>query len=178
MKILICGFMGAGKSFWLLDLKKQSGASGFLFLDLDQEIAQALHLSPSQLGEWISAPGWESFRKLEQEKIHEFLSHETSGVLCLGGGALVPDLLVKIKQNPSIKLVFLDTPFEVCHERIIGDSNRPLSSIKKEELRELYLQRLASYRQADLILDERERKEIEGINSLVHTLGGPKKLER
>jgi shikimate kinase len=88
--------------------------------------------------------------------------------LALGGGALTG------VKNDGAKLVFLDTPFELCYERITNDFNRPLVSLKKEELRKLYNERLTLYRQANLILGERERKEIDGIGALVHTLYGPK----
>lgn len=174
MKILICGFMGAGKSHWLNHLIKTSSASDFEFIDLDQEIAKDLEIFPMQLGEWIAANGWPSFRKLEQEKISQFLVSKPEGVLCLGGGALNDAFLEKVKNVENVKMVFLHTPFELCYERITGDTNRPLASLKKEELRKLYDERVGLYSKADLILNESERKEIEGIKSLVHTLGGPK----
>jgi shikimate kinase len=174
MKILVCGFMGAGKSYWLQELAEKSSLSDFYFLDLDHEIAKALQISPDQLGDWIKSQGWPYFRKIEQEKLSLFINNEINGILALGGGAVTSDLIGKNLKNQTVKIVFLDTLFEVCHERITKDSNRPLVSLKKEELRKLYEERLPLYRQAHLILDERERKEIDGIGALVHTLYGPK----
>lgn len=174
MKILICGFMGSGKTYWLNHLIKKSNGSDFEFLDLDREIASHLNIFPMKLGEWINTSGWPAFRKIEVEKINHFLSSKNDGVLCLGGGALTEALLNHIRNDANVKMVFLNTPFDLCYERIIGDANRPLVSLEKEELRKLYDQRTALYCKADLILDESERKEIEGINSLVHTLSGAK----
>lgn len=173
IKILICGFMGSGKSYWLDYLKKNSSSSGFCFLDLDHEIAKSLNIQPSQLGEWIKKYDWPAFRKLEEEMIASFLGENKEGVLSLGGGALTEKLLEKCKINTKVKIVFLNTPFELCYERITGDNNRPLVTLQKEELRALYEQRYALYSKADLILDVEERKEIDGIDSLVHTLWGP-----
>lgn len=174
MKILICGFMGAGKSHWLNHLIKTSSVSDFEFIDLDLEIANFLKILPTQLGEWITAHGWPSFRKIEREKISQFLASKSDGVLSLGAGALSEALLEEVKKDDNVKMVFLHTPFELCYERITGDTNRPLTALKKEELRMLYDERMALYSKADLILNESERKGIEGIKSLVHTLTGLK----
>jgi shikimate kinase len=173
MKILICGFMGSGKSHWLDFLKKNSSSSAFLFWDLDYEIANSLNIKPSQLGEWIKKYDWPAFRKLEQEMIASFLGEKKDGILSLGGGSLTENLIDRCKSNNKIKIVFLNTPFELCHERITGDDNRPLGALEKEELRSLYETRYTLYSKADLILGDRERKEIDGIDSLVHTLWGP-----
>jgi shikimate kinase len=173
MKILICGFMGSGKSHWLDTLKKKSSISAFQFLDLDHEIAKSLNIKPSLLGEWIKKYDWPAFRKLEQEMIASFLGEKKDGVLSLGGGSLTENLIDRCKSNNKIKIVFLNTPFDVCFERITGDDNRPLAALEKEELRSLYETRFVLYGKADLILGERERKEIDGIDSLVHTLWGP-----
>jgi shikimate kinase len=174
MKILICGFMGAGKSHWLKDLERTAGQSQFVFLDLDHEIAKFLKISPLILGEWIAQNGWPLFRKIEQEQIGHFMTSQLVGVLCLGGGALNHEVQKMLENNKNVKMVFLNTPFEICFERITGDGNRPLATLKKEELYKLYEERLTGYFKANLILEETERKEIEGIHALVHTLYGPK----
>ncbi len=174
MKILICGFMGAGKSYWLDQLLKKSSPSNFTFLDLDQEIAKSLKITPNKLGEWITTYGWIEFRKIELQLVIQILGLEQDIVLSLGGGTLDHNLLQLLKNKENIKIVFLDTSFELCYERITSDANRPLVSLKLEELRKIFDQRRPFYNQANLILSSQERKLIEGIDALVHTLYGPK----
>jgi shikimate kinase len=164
--------MGSGKSYWLNNIKRKSADSEFLFLDIDDEIANSLNILPSKLGDWIRQEGWPAFRKIEARKINILIDSRQPSVISLGGGTLNQDLLEKIQKDPQVKMVFLDTEFETCYERITGDSNRPLLALEKEELRKLFNERRELYLKADLILNETERKEIEAINALVHTLNG------
>jgi shikimate kinase len=174
MKILICGFMGAGKSYWLNELKKNSIGSSFNFIDLDHELAHAMQIEYTKLGEWIRNQGWPAFRQLEEKTIRDLLKAKEDLILSLGGGSLHQDLIDDILINKNIKLVYLDTAFEICSERITSDPNRPLASLPIEELRSLYEERKQLYSQAHLTLSEALRKDIECIQSLVHTLEGPK----
>lgn len=170
MKILICGFMGSGKTFWLKELEKKSVNNDYLFSDLDQVLATSLKINEKDLGDWIIKNGWPLFRSLEEEKLADFLAQNEKGIMSLGGGALTSNLIKTIKENEKIKIVFLNTPFEVCYLRIANDKNRPLSSKTKEELKKLYDERLPLYLKANLTIDESMRKEIDDAQALVHTL--------
>lgn len=168
MKILICGFMGSGKSSFLKKLEPNS--LGFDCIDLDHAIANDLRIRPERLGEWILENGFPLFRDKEKSKIKELLRHPQSMVIALGGGSLNPETLSLIKSSSDCKMVFLDMPFEICLERIKADSNRPLLVMPLNELKKLYDSRRTDYLKADLVLNEQEIKEIEGLESLVHNL--------
>jgi shikimate kinase len=172
MKILICGFSGAGKSTWLQELSKKRGKwSSFEFFDQDELIANALAIMPNELGQWILKNGEFKFREIEFQILAEILDSDKNIVLSLGGGALNAEILNRIAENKNeIKLVFLNEKIEVCLERIKNDSNRLLSTKSELELKKLYFQRLELYLSADLIVNPSEIKEIDGLDRLVHTL--------
>jgi shikimate kinase len=175
MKIFICGFSGAGKSTWLKNLERkntQSGEKKFLFEDLDEVIAHAKNIDPKKLGEWISVVGVEEFRKVESFEFKKLLRSSDHLVVALGGGTLGEEALKELNSTPECFLVYLQTDFEVCYENIHNDPNRLLSKRTKTELLELFKQREVNYLQAHLILDWEARKEIEGLDRLVHTLRG------
>ena len=151
MKYFICGFMGSGKSTVLKKLRANSDA--YKYFDLDYEIHSNYGDSFDSLGEFIEAKGWDHFRRVETEMIESFLSCDEPLVIALGGGALSGLNLSKIKGKRDCLLVFLDIPFEVCLERILGDSNRPLLKLGREKLEQLYFDRLPHYKCADIQLD-------------------------
>lgn len=169
MKILICGFMGAGKSTLLK--KFQANKLGFDCIDLNHALAVDLRTRPERLEEWILENGYPQFRDLERSKIKMLLRHSGSMVIALGAGTLTKEILELIDRESECKLVFLDTSFEVCLDRIKDDPTRPLSKMPPSELKKLYDQRRVDYLHADLVLEESEIKEIEGLGTLVHNLG-------
>jgi len=172
MKILICGFSGAGKSTWLQELRNNRGSIlDFRFYDLDELIAENVGVGPSELGQYISNVGELAFREVELKLLMEKLKSDESFVLSLGGGALNPQIIEYISQYSSkIKLVFLNEEVEICIERIKNDSNRLLSKLTNSELKNLYFKRLDLYLKADLIVSNYDRKLIDGLDRLVHTL--------
>lgn len=151
MKYLICGFMGCGKSTLLA--KFEANSNTYQCYDLDHEIHSQHGSDFNSLGEFIEANGWDHFRRVEMELLDDFLARDQPLVLALGGGALSGVNLTKIKKNESAKLIFLDVPFEVCLERISGDSNRPMLKLGEEKLQQLYSERLPLYKCADIQLD-------------------------
>jgi len=177
LKILICGFMGAGKSTLLK--KFMPNDLGFDCIDLDHALALELNIRPERLGDWILQHGFPQFRDKEKTKILRLLRHPGSMVIALGGGTLNPTILEMIRHDPECYLVFVDTSLEICLERIKDDPTRPLSQISSEELKALYQTRRQDYLAADLVLSDREIKEIEGLGPLVHNLvnGIPDKME-
>ncbi len=156
MKFLICGFMGSGKSTLLEKFEINSEAYGLY--DLDAEIHRLHGGDFPTLGEFIESRGWDHFRRMESETLEDFLNKDESLVLALGGGAVSGVNLSKIKKKEGTKLVFLDTPFEVCLERISGDANRPLVKLGEEKLRELYEERLPLYKCADIQIGPEEQE--------------------
>ncbi|MBC7537868.1 MAG: hypothetical protein H7281_03550 [Bacteriovorax sp.] len=168
VKILICGFMGAGKSTLLR--KFQPNDLGYDCIDLDDALAVELRIRPERLGEWILQNGFPLFRDLEKNKLKILLRHKNSLVIALGGGSLTPEILKLIQRDSECKLVFLDTSFDLCLARIKDDPTRPMSQISLEELKRLFESRRKDYLSADLVVDESEIKDIEGLGTLVHNL--------
>lgn len=166
MNILVCGFMGSGKTTFVESF--QQNDLGFITYDLDHVVADHLGITHLQLGEWINKKTLQEFRDVEMEVLTSLISQRTMKIIALGGGTVTAENFQNLKDQT--KLVFLDVPFETCFNRIKNDSNRPLTSLGEEGLRDLYQKRLPIYRKADLILSETEIKEIEGLESLVHNL--------
>lgn len=177
INIILCGFMGSGKNHLLsaCKLSRDGGGKGgsffcqFSFFDLDEEVANCLNISPNHLGSWITSVGIEVFRAKEKEIFLQLVSRSENKVIALGGGSLGgPEVLNECKKH---ELVFLETPFEMCYQRIKNDPNRPLAQGKtKEELFALYQQRLPDYHQAKYTLKTMEREKIVSNETLVHNL--------
>ena len=166
MNILVCGFMGSGKTTFVTSFEGNN--LGFMTYDLDHVVADHLGISHLQLGEWININTLAKFRDVEMDVLQSLVNQRTMKIIALGGGTPTAERFLDLRDQT--KLVFLDVPFETCFNRIKNDSNRPLTALGEEGLRELYQKRLPMYRKADLILSETEIKEIEGLESLVHNL--------
>lgn len=166
MNILVCGFMGSGKTTFTLNFEGNN--LGFITYDLDHVVAEHLGITHLQLGEWINKNSLQKFRDVEMDVLEALVQQRTMKIIALGGGTPTAERFLNLRDQT--KLVFLDVPFETCFNRIKNDSNRPLTALGEEGLRELYQKRLPIYQKADLILSETEIKEIEGLESLVHNL--------
>lgn len=143
MKRFICGFSGAGKSTLLRKLAGRSRSKVHQFIDLDDYILNEYGQGYSNLGDYIRSVGMNQFRKHELESITTLAKNEYI-TLSLGGGALREDTQKVLIEN-GFKGQWLATDFEVCYERISGDSDRPLSIMSKKELLKLYKEREAFY---------------------------------
>jgi shikimate kinase len=116
--IVLCGFMGSGKSRLgrLLASKLQ-----LRFEDLDESIQKELQLSIPQIFENF---GQDYFRSLERDSLERKLT-DTHRVLSLGGGSLSSQKLVDQVKNHNL-LVFIAPEFDDLIGRIQGKSKRPL----------------------------------------------------
>lgn len=164
MIISIGGFMGSGKTTFCRKLA-QNGAE---VIDLDDFIETKLSkiYGAKQLGEHIRALGWEKFRTQESEAVAELIAKGGETIIALGGGTLERNLDL-IKSETS--LFWLDTPFEVCFDRISGDTNRPLVN-DKESLEKLFNDRLVQYQQAHHSLNIEEQEKIQMRDELVNII--------
>jgi shikimate kinase len=153
--ILICGFMGAGKTTFLNELKTSSNSDQFS--DLDEEIFQREGSNFRDLAQLIESLGWEKFRSLELKILADLKiesENSTSDLfISLGGGAVSEKLLELNNSWEQCFLVWLNTPLETCLERIKDDPTRPLTSKGPKYLKELYEQREKYYQRADICLD-------------------------
>lgn len=140
--IILCGFMGCGKSTVGALLSKKLGMS---FIDLDTYIEKKEGMSVSKI---FDTHGEAYFRKLEREAAAE-LAKKNGLIIAAGGGTLVYKENVETFKT-SGKIILLDVPAEVIMERLKGDTTRPLLQCddKNKKIRELYEKRMPLYKQA------------------------------
>lgn len=146
--IILCGFMGCGKSTVGALLAKKNGMA---FVDLDSYIEKK---EGKTISEIFSDSGEAYFRALEREASKD-LSAKNGLVIAAGGGTLTFQENVDVLRENG-KIVLLDIPVEVVAQRLVGDTTRPLLNRpdRDEAMKELYEKRLPVYRKAaDVIID-------------------------
>ena len=138
--IILCGFMGCGKTTIGKLLAKQLSME---FIDLDQQIEQNQQMSiPEIFSQW----GEERFRQLEHEAVAE-LSRRIRCIVSTGGGALTFSRNLAV-LSPQDLVVFIDASFPVCYERI-KDSSRPVvRRSTPRQLEEVFAVRRPLYQKA------------------------------
>ena len=149
MKYLICGFSGAGKSSLLNKIKNDSQYKEYEFYDLDSELLKVF--KKDSITELVESIGWEEFRQAEQETLN-LLLQKSNIWIALGGGSLNEKNVDFFYESKDIKVLFLDTPIEVCLERIKAAGDRPLLAEGEDFLRNLYKSRLPIYTRFERIL--------------------------
>ena len=161
--VFLVGFMGAGKSTVGRELAE---VMGFRFLDLDSLIEAKAGQTVREIFEEF---GEARFRELESAAIQSCATLSNT-IIALGGGAFVSPgnrrLIATIGRS-----IWLDCPLELCRSRIQVDGSRPLAS-SEGNMRALYLQRRASYAEADLTIQiEPNRSPFEIARGMVKLLG-------
>lgn len=137
MAVFLCGFMGCGKSTVAAELSKAMGTS---CCDTDALIVEKEGMS---IPEIFEKKGEKYFRDAETETVKELGKYK--GVAACGGGLMLSDVNSEIARKNGV-VVFLDTPFQTCYNRISGDKNRPLAVSKTyDELKALYDERYEKY---------------------------------
>lgn len=163
-KIILCGFMGAGKSSFLNKLKDHKE---FAFYDLDEEILKN-HKKYQNLGQLIENLGWEAFRQLEYDLLLELMGHSGNMVIALGGGAFNEKNQILVKNAITI---WLDTPLPLCLERIKGTNERPLLKLSQDELHSLYQKRVSQYAKCNIVLKPNQIDQITNMADLFSHIG-------
>ena len=149
--IVLCGFMGCGKTTLAKSLAKQFN---FELIDTDEEIVKAEDRSIAEIFEKEGEP---YFRALETELIKR-LAQKENCVISLGGG-----LAGNEKNHPYLKeagtVVLLDCGIEQTLLRISGDKSRPLTAGGRQDIIKRYYDRLPLYRAvADITVDSSKTK--------------------
>ena len=140
--IILCGFMGCGKTTVGRALAQKTG---YRFVDMDGLIEKRQGKSVSEI---FAQEGEAAFRRMETEIARE-LSAQSRLVVAAGGGALLnPENAALFRESGVI--VLLDLPVEVLQERLKDDTNRPLLQRpgRNAVIRELYEKRIPLYRAA------------------------------
>lgn len=144
--VVLCGFMGCGKSTVGMLLAKKTGMA---FVDMDRYIEKKEGKKVSQI---FADSGEDYFRQLERESAAE-LSERKGVVIATGGGTLTfPENVEVLRKGGTI--VLLDLPVETVAKRLAHDTTRPLLNRpdKDQAMRELYDKRLPLYRSAAQVI--------------------------
>lgn len=120
-KIVLTGFMGAGKSTVGRILAKSLGIG---FSDLDNEIAAAAGMPIPAL---FASRGEDGFRALETDVARAALSRPGSEVIASGGGFPVSGRNRALVRGANALAIHIDGAFETHWARIAGASGRPLA---------------------------------------------------
>lgn len=119
--IVITGFMGCGKTQVARALARRLTLSA---IDLDETIFQQHGRTAAQL---IVDEGEPAFRTIETSTLREVLKTHPASVIALGGGAWITDANRDLIAAHEGVAVLLDTPFELCWQRIeAAVEDRPL----------------------------------------------------
>ena len=146
--IILCGFMGCGKSTVGALLAKKTGMA---FIDLDSYIEKKQGMTVSDIFEKYGEP---RFREFEREAARE-LSQKNSMVIAAGGGTLTFQENVDTLRT-SGKIILLDLPLDTVAKRLENDTTRPLLNRpdKLEAMKEIKEKRLPIYKSAaDIIVN-------------------------
>ena len=134
--IVLCGFMGSGKTVVGKELAKILGVK---FVDTDELIEKEQGVAIKAI---FAAHGEDYFRDLEYEMCKK-VAEMNGVVVSTGGGAMTFKRNVDAIKEGS-KVVFLDASFDVICDRIGDSTTRPLFQ-DKEKAKKLYDERKDKY---------------------------------
>jgi shikimate kinase len=143
--IVLCGFMGCGKTVVGKELAKIMGRK---FIDTDELIEKEQGIAIKAI---FASRGEDYFRELEYEACKK-VSEMKNCIISTGGGALTFERNARALKEGG-KIVFLDASFEVICDRIGTNHNRPLFE-DREKAEQLYNERKDKYlAAADYVID-------------------------
>lgn len=134
--IVLCGFMGSGKTVVGKELAKILGVK---FVDTDELIEEEQGVAIKAI---FATHGEDYFRDLEYEMCKK-VADMNGVVVSTGGGAMTFKRNVDAIKEGS-KVVFLDASFDVICDRIGDSTTRPLFQ-DKEKAKKLYDERKDKY---------------------------------
>lgn len=134
--IVLCGFMGSGKTVVGKELAKILGVK---FVDTDELIEEKQGVAIKAI---FATHGEDYFRDLEYEMCKK-VAEMNGVVVSTGGGAMTFKRNVDAIKKGS-KVVFLDASFDVICDRIGDSTTRPLFQ-DKEKAKKLYDERKDKY---------------------------------
>ncbi len=141
MNIILCGFMGCGKSTIGRAVAQRLG---YDFIDTDKFIEDKEKMSVSQIFKKYSENG---FRDIEHNACLEIADRDNT-VVATGGGAMLFERNVTALKNNGV-VVFLEVEESEIIRRLRNDKSRPLIQNKSDdEIIELYNSRKSAYLKA------------------------------
>ena len=172
MKIVLCGYMGSGKS---QVGRLLASKLGLVFFDLDDQIEKIQQNSVKKI---FLEKGEIFFRKKENEVLKELLDAPESFILSLGGGTpCYADNLEILKNNKEVRLIYLKVELNELTKRLLNEKEkRPLISDQESReslndfIRKHLFERQYYYLQSDVVLDVSTLNIEETVNLLIKQL--------
>ena len=110
-----------------------------------------------------------TFRQIESTTLDKLLNERSAEVIALGGGAWIEDSNRMALQHAHAITVWLDTPLDMCWNRIVASSeDRPLGRTK-EQATQLYELRYPVYALAQIRVAVSEEASPEGLAAYIET---------
>lgn len=150
MKIVLIGFMGAGKTTTGKLLAKKLELE---YIDMDSMIIKKSNRSSDR--EIFDIDGEEIFRKLETD-VSEYLKEVKNVVISTGGGVVMNEANIDCLGNNGT-VIFLKNSFETSKKRISKKNPPPLFR-NENKARELYDLRQQLYKKYSDITVETDNK--------------------
>ncbi len=147
--IILCGFMGCGKTSVGRRAAKLMGRK---FCDLDQYIEEREGMSVKEI---FAQYGEEGFREREARAVRE-VAFRRGLVVASGGGTVLRAENVEAFHRGGGVVVYLDAPLAALQERLKRDKRRPLLQVpdRRRVICELHAQRAPLYQAAaDVTVD-------------------------
>lgn len=161
--IVLCGFMGCGKTTAGKSLSKKLNMP---LIDTDEEIVKRKGRSIADI---FAKDGEAYFRRLETELIAELC--ETDDIIISLGGGLAANTANHPYLNKCGKVILLDCGIKETLKRISGDKSRPLTSGGKEDIINRYNVRKPIYEAvADATVDS-SGKSSATLNKILEMIG-------
>lgn len=166
-KIVLLGYMGAGKSFFGKELANITQRK---FIDLDEYIQKSENTSIEML---FKTKGELYFRKKEHQYLIEILNCDEEIVLSLGGGTPCYFNNMDLFQKEDVISVYIKASVETLFQRLKAQkSQRPLiAGIEDNDLKEFIAKHLFDrsyfYNQANIKINVDEKEVNEVVNELV-----------
>lgn len=140
--IILCGFMGCGKT---TIGKLYAKNNGMVFVDMDQYIEQQEQKTVSEI---FSEHGEPYFRELEHSAC-KALAEKSGLVIAAGGGALTFARNTAVLSKTGT-IIFIDVPLAILTKRLARDTTRPLLQRpdRNKVIKDLYYKRRPKYKKA------------------------------
>lgn len=136
--IVLCGFMGSGKT---TIGRKLARTLQWEFIDMDHYLEAR---EGKKISDIFAEVGEEGFRDIETQCAYE-IADKTNCVIALGGGAVLREENVEQYKKNGI-LIHLNTPFYRIVQNLSRDTSRPLlQGDKEKQTRLLYNRRKHIY---------------------------------
>lgn len=168
--IILCGFMGSGKTSVGKRLAKTTGKT---FIDLDDFIEEQAGMRVTEI---FAAYGENGFRKMEREAVRSVAAIQGL-IIASGGGTVLFQGNVKALHRTGGKILMLNVPLRVLQMRLKNDQKRPLLQVpnRQQVVAELYKKRIPLYKAVSDIVIPAAVPPKKVVKRIMRELGIPEK---